>query len=380
MVTKSNKKDSEGSSEEKKNKRKKKGEDKSIVQVEKKQKSIQNKFNVEVHSLSEWKSTYILPKSMSKEQEKQNITNALTKLIIPLKNSQKVLLDGTKDDMDIETEPYLSQDPFSYNCFKKLVDETSFKNDVAQLDSLFKNYLGLEKSHPLLKQRYLDWKGKFEKNAPHLNTIRNIYNSCDDPIPPQLPRCSKSYYSKFEAEPRGLEFHERPCVLGEGCIHMLLPILHPECAEESDSQERFICREFLLPDELELKEKEGKLPAVQKLCLADNLLQTTFLKYLLDKENIEPVTIIHDHETEIEAPGEFSRENCIYPTVGKNLRGIVGPILKFFPLRYVYSKMPCSDVPSGYLKCAKYQNLNFRAAPISLTTNSNSTESRGLNH
>lgn len=335
--------------------------------IEKIGKKTKQEYNANIRSLSEFKCTTLLSKSTSKDQEKQTITNALSKLIIPtdkIKEKLNSIEEGDEDDSD-EEEIFEQDDPFHYQIFRNLINEDVYKDDALKLNDLVNSSSNNSKLYHALKKHYDEWVEYYKSNVvPNLKEVRNIFNN-PKPDPPSLPECSKAYYAKFDMEPRGIEYGERPCVKDSQCIHMTLPILFPECAAESDSQERFIGREFLLPDELETQRTTGKLPDERKLCLADNLLLTTYLYIYYSSINEEPVEIIHDHTTAIEGSGEYSRENCLYPLQGKGYRGIVGPILQFMPFRYVYSKIPCAQSSTGFLKIAGHQDLNFRAALVS---------------
>ena len=78
----------------------------------------------------------------------------------------------------------------------------------------------------------------------------------------ELENCSKTHDDKF-LRPPNLEIGERPCVNGEKCICKWLAVFR----YGESSKHAFVCREFLLPSQLDIFNRTGSLPKTHGKCL-----------------------------------------------------------------------------------------------------------------
>lgn len=234
---------------------------------------------------------------------------------------------------------------------------------------------------------------------------------------PKLEECSKAYCTDFLREPLApVEQHgERECARGRGCIFYLMCTQFPNSAEEVSQDSAFICREFLLPSQLERWESDRVLPAERQLCLGCNRMLTTYwyYRYMNAYANVDaktetnadtgidtdkvpfkswirrssqgrteektddnddesaqrrpetPVVVesIQDHCNTVGKAGDYNLDYCLYPNPGEQWVGISRPIVRFSADTYYYSKMKVAGQKTGRaieLKCAEEIKVDFR--------------------
>ena len=139
---------------------------------------------------------------------------------------------------------------------------------------------------------------------------------------------------------------------------------YPDNFRKTQSDEGFVCREFLLPSELETcKREEGKLPSMRKMCLGCNRYFTTRWHYACLRDKVNSSTLVQDHYNEIDVDDGYVKSVCIYPNIDPDQPPrIIRPIIEFKREFYIYSKMVMRGNTSGKtvsLKCAKESKVDF---------------------
>lgn len=173
---------------------------------------------------------------------------------------------------------------------------------------------------------------------------------------PEVRCCSPAYCQDFLREAKSNA--ERHCRRRKKCIFMLLATRYPDSIEDTKTEDGFVCREFLLPDQLEAyKIDPTALPNEEQLCLGCNRLMTTFWYYNYLSKNEEPAELLQDHYNPIGQEGGYPSEYFIYPNPTESkFTGISRPIIKFSKNTYVYAKIKFVNDISGKeltLKCVK---------------------------
>lgn len=194
-----------------------------------------------------------------------------------------------------------------------------------------------------------------------------IDNNCSTTLTlPVVEECSKAYCTDFLREPIGLEerYGERPCRAGQDCIFVALSTRYPDSTEDARPEDGFVCREFLLPSQLERWKREKILPDQEQLCLGCNRMLTTYWYYLYRYKGEEPVEILQDHCNTVDQEGEYDMTYCIYPNPTEDKwSGLSRPVVKFSKETYVYCKMKLVGEKSKrefVLKCVRETKAGFR--------------------
>ena len=169
----------------------------------------------------------------------------------------------------------------------------------------------------------------------------------------QLPTIDRAYRAQFMSEPAGPEFLERPCVNGEMCVarvkRAVFPAqqLHIQPSGTGGSSKTvnsgFVCREFLLPDQLAEVKASHKLPETIRMCWPCNVYRTTrnVSQFAQQKQGCEermPLKLLQDHCIIIDQMGENTRESTLQHTFANKLpTGIVRPFLAYSDSNWAYS-------------------------------------------
>lgn len=197
-----------------------------------------------------------------------------------------------------------------------------------------------------------------------------------------LEKVTPSYCREFECQPlpNGEEIGERLCANREGCIGIIAYMKSPDSIEDSINGNGFICREFLLPSELQKWEIEKVLPEICGLCILCRRYESTNLFEIHAEENTSPQELIQDHWNSISTENEidgYSLENCLPPVQNRNSKsgprktGIELPILKFSKSDYIPQMRKRFDPRTKEfieVKCFVERPLNFRKAPAVIAT------------
>lgn len=150
----------------------------------------------------------------------------------------------------------------------------------------------------------------------------------------ELPECSVEYLQDFLRE--AAQPHERSCVYGNQCISKVMALNFPDTLQDGSSDEGFVCREFLLPDQVahwQLKQRyEHEQP---QPCLLDNLALITYGHFYYLQKKLPAKEILQNFRVPMGYPGGYPADICLYPTPGQKLfTGIVRPIRRFDLLGY----------------------------------------------
>jgi hypothetical protein len=171
----------------------------------------------------------------------------------------------------------------------------------------------------------------------------------------KLPVISRAYRAPFMCEPAGPEFFERPCVNNESCVCFTKRATFPsqQLSFQTTSvggggsskavNSGFVCREFLLPDQLAEVHATHKLPETMQMCWPCNVYRTTqnvamFAQPKIGCEDRIPLKLLQDHCIIINQVGENTRESTLQHMFGNKLpAGIVRPFLAYSDSNFSYS-------------------------------------------
>ena len=174
---------------------------------------------------------------------------------------------------------------------------------------------------------------------------------------PELEICDFAYCAKFLREPENS--FERPCRNEKRCIYKILASRSPVGIEDDCPEDGFVCKEFLLPSQLEIFEKTKRLPTERRLCLGCNRFSTYHWYLYYQQKRTQPIEILQDHQNPIDQNEGYCSSACIYmnPDI-KQFTGIVRPIVKFNKNNIIFasSKFQGSKKKKCVIECnVKYE-------------------------
>ena len=127
---------------------------------------------------------------------------------------------------------------------------------------------------------------------------------------------SREYEENFLREPQS---NERGCPLGTAC--------------ESFEMGQFVCREFLLPSQLNEYNRTSSLPKYPQLCLLCRRSEICKMYINSRADNSPTAAVISDIRNLVGIPGEYDIKQCLLPTPGLLL---FDPIYLIFVTRHQY--------------------------------------------
>jgi len=160
----------------------------------------------------------------------------------------------------------------------------------------------------------------------------------------QLETVTREYVcSQFLRAPLPtVKYDERPCANEEGCICSRLASSLRYVYQADRTKGGFVCREFLLPSQLEAYRLRGAaaLPKERQFCYLCHLYQTTYEFERRSKSQTggERFSILQKFKVVVDKPGEYAasiynlaavRNHCWY--------GIAAPFPAFSAANYQYS-------------------------------------------
>jgi hypothetical protein len=184
-----------------------------------------------------------------------------------------------------------------------------------------------------------------------------------------LEVCSAQYCSEFMREARKEpEFKERPCQRGDKCVSMMMSPYFPDTLQDGSTDDRFICREFLLPSQNEAVQRGEKLPKHKQLCFFDTIAKITMIHEFYLHKNISCKEVVQNFRNPEGLPMGYPSIALIYPTPkNKKRTGIVRPIRHFTMKGY---RQGITNIP-GYrtpLRCWK-DDLSMEGFCLASTRN-----------
>jgi hypothetical protein len=148
--------------------------------------------------------------------------------------------------------------------------------------------------------------------------------------------------SQFLREPLGSpEFNERPCSNDYNCICSVLASSLRNVYEADRTKGGFVCREFLLPSQLETVRLNGSksLPEKRQFCYLCHLYQTSH-QFFARRESAsggERMVVLQKFQTIFDKPGEYSSSQFNLASVlNHRSYGIVAPFPAFNAANYQY--------------------------------------------
>ena len=225
-----------------------------------------------------------------------------------------------------------------------------------------------------LMEEQKDVEGKLERYGRCNKTNPVEEEKCAEEWRTKLETVSRKYCEDFLRQPKGDNYGERQCRRGPTCVFVLMATRFPDSLENYTSEDGFVCREFLLPSQLEKWKAEKSLPQERRLCLGCNRLYTCFWVYLNLSRGRAPDEILQDHAYEVGRDGEYDMDYCLNHSItqpGAKWTGIARPFVKFATDTYVFSRTELKNRKnpnqSITLKSAQEIKVHFRL-PSTITT------------
>ena len=218
-----------------------------------------------------------------------------------------------------------------------------------------------------LAEEQKEVESKLEKYGRCNKTNPVEEEKCTEEWRTKLEHVSRKYCEDFLRQPKGDNYGERQCRKGPMCVFVLMATRFPDSLENYTSEDGFVCREFLLPTQLEKWKTEKILPQERRLCLGCNRLYTCYWYYINVRRGKEPDEILQDHAYEVGKDGEYNMDYCLNYTntqPGARWTGIARPFVKFSADTFIYSRMELKNnknpSQSVTLKRAQEMKVHFR--------------------
>lgn len=139
-----------------------------------------------------------------------------------------------------------------------------------------------------------------------------------------LPTLDAAYLKDFWREPTG---SERACFSDSSCYCMAAASSQPHLDERRRTNVGFICRELLMPNELNVFCDTGKLPAARAMCFFCELYVIETQHEMLMKRNERGLRTLNRFKMQVGVGGFDQR--CMLPQeIGGQKTGIVGHVLR----------------------------------------------------
>lgn len=173
-----------------------------------------------------------------------------------------------------------------------------------------------------------------------------------------LETITRNYAADYMREPLGEKYGERPCANELMCICVQMASSLRGESESDRTKGGFVCREFLLPSQVDSIHLHGHraLPAKRQFCYLCHLYQTSH-QYLRRRESQtggERFVILQKFKTIFDKPGEYS-SNVYNLAAVQNHRsfGIVAPFPLFSSNNYAYAvcRVTTHDKQVHTLRC-----------------------------
>jgi len=173
----------------------------------------------------------------------------------------------------------------------------------------------------------------------------------------RMPIIDFDYFPQFMRKGLGEELGERDCRNGESCYCAVKSANYPYVEDAKRRGRGFVCREFLLPSELDQWRVRHELPQRRSFCVFCEMFMITIEFDRLVKERVTPVKILHRWAVRI-GPGQFNAD-CMLPVRHEDRwSGIVRPFPRMSASHYVFGKTEVGDIP---LPCMRpTDRLDFR--------------------
>lgn len=95
---------------------------------------------------------------------------------------------------------------------------------------------------------------------------------------------------------------------------------------------RFICREFLLPDEESTARVYGELPTERRLCIICYIAEINQRVVTLESKLITPKVAVNNHSVEVNVPGGYKKTDCLHFFYMRHGKQIPTGVSGFFPI------------------------------------------------
>ena len=183
----------------------------------------------------------------------------------------------------------------------------------------------------------------------HRLKMDDAYKVMLEGVARQIPERTRGYTQEFLSEAAGPEFFERSCVKGDLCVCRVKRAVFPSMPFSGSGNSRsattgFICREFLLPDQLREVKATGKLPETVRMCLPCNIYYTSenVMSYAVQKQGCQermPLMLLQDHCVLTEQAGEYAKESTLPHTLANGRpSGVVRPFQAWSDANYAYGR------------------------------------------
>lgn len=146
---------------------------------------------------------------------------------------------------------------------------------------------------------------------------------------PDLPQVSLDYHCKFMAQPDPNDHHQRLCINNESCLCYTARTLGTHINARNNMG--FICREFLLPEQLERVQVHGELPKKRRMCIVCYMFHITLMVNKAKDRGIAAVRLLNDHTVTVNCEGGYRREDMLPLRTRRGNVDIATGVAGFFP-------------------------------------------------
>ena len=161
---------------------------------------------------------------------------------------------------------------------------------------------------------------------------------------------TRKYEQGYMREPIG---EERKCIMGENCQCMHLPHI---------KDQKFICREFLLPSEEEEYKRTRQWPKEGRLCILCKRAEIAraFINIRADGMGVKHNNILQNYRNLVNVPGEYRLEDCILSSA-HIFQGLLDPVVLHVKSGYkVKVKEGVRHLDQWRQKYPEHENQDFR--------------------
>jgi len=173
----------------------------------------------------------------------------------------------------------------------------------------------------------------------------------------RMPIIEADYFPQFMRKGLGAEMGERDCRNGDNCYCAVKSAIYPFVEDGRRRGKDFVCREFLLPAELDEWKVKRQLPTRRGLCVFCEMFMISIEYSRLVRDRVTPLKILHRWAVRI-GPGQFNAA-CMLPVAHEDRwTGVVRPFPRMNANNYVYGE---TDVGKVRLPCMRpTDRLDFR--------------------
>lgn len=148
---------------------------------------------------------------------------------------------------------------------------------------------------------------------------------------PEMPRLRREYIESYMRQPIAGNPLERTCRRGENCYCNTVASDHGWHFTPRDST-RFVCREFLLPDQERDAVTCGRLPEERRACILCYIKEVNRQYHQTQLLHLVPTRPYNEFMVEVDAPGQYANEHCLNEVMRRDANDVFTGVLGPFPV------------------------------------------------